>query len=383
MPFGLNVAPRLFTWIMKDVISQLHSLDIQVVIYLDDFLVIIPSYELGLKWTNTVVCFLLQRGWLVNLAKSHLVPQQRVKFLGVLRGSVSMSVRLSPQNAHSFSERFRSFRSSFTARLRDWQSLVSAVNFTLYTMLRIRLLVCRLTRLHAQNRQSPLVPLQIPAYFWALTEGLSSPFVWEEGRPLSIPSNHVSVLVDASLDWRGVVRGELDAVGRWSEEEGLLHINILELKACIKALLSWSWDENSLVQFSSDNKVAVAAICKFGSTTSAEVQGTVDLLMQASAARNIQVTAKYIPGPRNVLTGQLSQSGPVQGEWALSREAFQLMLSKGFQPQVDMFSTDWNHQLPTYCTPYKSLITPETDAFSLNWDRWSQIYLFPPTAMLL
>ena len=45
MPFGLNVAPRLFTKIMKPVVASLRSQGVCLIIYLDDILIIASSIE--------------------------------------------------------------------------------------------------------------------------------------------------------------------------------------------------------------------------------------------------------------------------------------------------------------------------------------------------
>ena len=45
MPFGLNVAPRLFTKIMKPVVASLKSQGVRLIIYLDDILIIASSIE--------------------------------------------------------------------------------------------------------------------------------------------------------------------------------------------------------------------------------------------------------------------------------------------------------------------------------------------------
>jgi hypothetical protein len=45
MPFGLNIAPRVFTKIMKPVVASLRSQGIRLIIYLDDILIIASSVE--------------------------------------------------------------------------------------------------------------------------------------------------------------------------------------------------------------------------------------------------------------------------------------------------------------------------------------------------
>ena len=46
MPFGLNVAPRVFTKLLKPVVAWLRGQGIRLIIYLDDILVMASSVEL-------------------------------------------------------------------------------------------------------------------------------------------------------------------------------------------------------------------------------------------------------------------------------------------------------------------------------------------------
>lgn len=55
LPFGLNIAPYMFTKIMKPVISFLRNLEFMSVIYLDDLLLLGKSYSNCLRNINASV----------------------------------------------------------------------------------------------------------------------------------------------------------------------------------------------------------------------------------------------------------------------------------------------------------------------------------------
>ena len=90
MPFGLNLAPRLFTKIMKRIVASLRSRGVRLIIYLDDILIIAWSIE-TLNHHKTLVIDLLESlGFLINYKKSNLTPSQQIVFLGMLVDSASM-----------------------------------------------------------------------------------------------------------------------------------------------------------------------------------------------------------------------------------------------------------------------------------------------------
>ena len=94
LPQGLTSAPRIFTKLLKPVLSHLRKLGILVSCYLDDFLFFAGSAE-SLQVNVTYALHLLDSlGLTVNLTKSVLTPSQEIEFLGVILNSVSMTATL-------------------------------------------------------------------------------------------------------------------------------------------------------------------------------------------------------------------------------------------------------------------------------------------------
>ena len=96
MPFGLNVAPRLFTKIMKPVVASLRSQGVRLIIYLDDILIIASSIETLNRHKTLALSLLESLGFLINYEKSNLTPSQQIVFLGMLVDSASMQFILPP-----------------------------------------------------------------------------------------------------------------------------------------------------------------------------------------------------------------------------------------------------------------------------------------------
>ena len=82
LPFGLATAPLEFTKVVKEVKLMAHARGIRIHQYLDDWLLRAPSQEICLQHTRTLLDLCQGLGWLVNMQKSELVPQQVFNFIG-------------------------------------------------------------------------------------------------------------------------------------------------------------------------------------------------------------------------------------------------------------------------------------------------------------
>ena len=91
LPFGLAVAPRVFTKIMKPVVALLRRTGIRLIIYLDDLL-FMNSSKVGLQQDMTTARYLLENlGFVINLEKSCFQPTQQLEFLGFVVNTLDMT----------------------------------------------------------------------------------------------------------------------------------------------------------------------------------------------------------------------------------------------------------------------------------------------------
>lgn len=94
LPFGLASAPRVFTKLLKPVLSILRQRGIRLIVYLDDILLMAPSVEQVLQHAASTLNLLEGLGFTVNYLKSVLVPSQQMEFLGSLVNSLDLSLSL-------------------------------------------------------------------------------------------------------------------------------------------------------------------------------------------------------------------------------------------------------------------------------------------------
>ena len=98
LPFGLGIAPRVFTKILKVVSSILLDEGVRVLMYLDDWLVQAASPDQALEDTQRTISVCEYLGFRFNFPKSLLVPTQRLTWLGMEWDSPSATLALSQDN---------------------------------------------------------------------------------------------------------------------------------------------------------------------------------------------------------------------------------------------------------------------------------------------
>ena len=76
LPFGLSTASLEFTKVVQEVKLMAQSRGIRIHQYLDDWLLRAPCREICLRHTQTLLDLCCSLGWVVNMDKSELVPQQ-------------------------------------------------------------------------------------------------------------------------------------------------------------------------------------------------------------------------------------------------------------------------------------------------------------------
>ena len=90
LPFGLSLAPRVFTKVLKPFVASIRKKGIRLVIYLDDMAIISSSRELSSQEAGIVVQIVESLGFIINKEKSVLFPSQKIVFLGYVIDSVSL-----------------------------------------------------------------------------------------------------------------------------------------------------------------------------------------------------------------------------------------------------------------------------------------------------
>ena len=82
MCFGPTQAPRVFTKLVSVITAHLRKLNIRLIAYLDDWLVVNAHKAALVQDRERVVNLLTKLGFIINVEKSHLEPTQNLVYLG-------------------------------------------------------------------------------------------------------------------------------------------------------------------------------------------------------------------------------------------------------------------------------------------------------------
>ena len=238
LPFGLNVAPYIFTQVLAWPLHCLRARGISLLAYLDDIVICHRDRDTLLAQVQQVMVFLRDMGFRLNLEKSQPYPSPSAVWLGV---------HWLPQTGHWHLpvEGQEAIRRTALALLQAplvtrWQieRLVGVINFACQVHRFLRPFLQPLTKggtiARAAERDTPtlLPPLMLEALtFW------KSPTPW-----LHVPRFHSdlpcrSFWTDASHHgWGALLQPSLTGSGVWSPAERDFHVNILELRAVLRAL---------------------------------------------------------------------------------------------------------------------------------------------------
>ncbi|VDH88857.1 Hypothetical predicted protein [Mytilus galloprovincialis] len=204
--------------------------------------------------------------------------------------------------------------------------------------------------------------------------------VKENGNPIRHEEDKIYLETDAShLGW-GAVCGKSNTQGRWSPQESVLHINILELKAIYFALKSLCKDCHDIhIIIHTDSSTAVSYINNVGGSVTTLLEIVKQVWLWCSD-RKIFVTAVHIPGKDNIGPDNLSRIFNDSSEWKLKEAVFKKVCSHFYTPNIDLFASRINKHLDCYVSWFPDPEAFATDAFSFSWNIFEP-YIFPPFSL--
>jgi len=97
LPQGLSSAPRIFTKVIRVILTFLRRQNIRIAAWIDDFLMASSSLSLCQDQAFQTIRTFEELGFVPNLEKSQLSPSQRIYHLGLIWDSVEFSVSV-PQD---------------------------------------------------------------------------------------------------------------------------------------------------------------------------------------------------------------------------------------------------------------------------------------------
>ena len=127
-----------------------------------------------------------------------------------------------------------------------------------------------------------------------------------------------------------------------------------------------------------DNSTTVACINKFGSTNSDPCNLLAKNLWNLAIPKNNYLSCTHIPGIENVEADGESRRYEIHTEWKLNSNLFYFICNNlNFYPNIDLFASSLNSQLPCYMSYRPDPGSTAIDSFLEDWSDL-HFYAFPP-----
>lgn len=384
LPFGLNIAPYVFTKLLKPVIKYLRAKGILSVIYLDDILLIGRTKQ-DCLWSIRQTRLLLRRlGFLINEEKSVLTPSQEVKFLGFQYNTAKMIMYLPQDKKENICKELRVLKTKTHCKIRLFAKLigklVSAGPLVQYSWVHIKDFE-REKFLALKGDKSYNRIMRIPAYLqtefrWWI-DNIQSSFQYIKPRGFNL-----EIFSDASKTGWGAICGDETAQGFWKLEEKSYHINYLELLAAWNGLRAFGKSYRGyVILLRIDNKTAIACINKKGSVQHLKLGKITKQIWQWCEEKQIHIFASYIPTKQNRAADKQSRITEIETEYELNENTFRLITKNLGQPTIDLFASCVNKKCERFVSWKPDPDSLYVDAFTLNW-KSEYFYAFPPFSLI-
>ncbi|CAL4069054.1 unnamed protein product, partial [Meganyctiphanes norvegica] len=374
MPFGLNIAPRMFTKSNsscgkndgrgRNMVSTLLGRP-------SDYCINKGGVYKNVRTSNFYSGVI---GMDPEQEKSRLVPAQVFEWLGVHFDLVSHTAQASSEKVTCFQQKLRSVITSRFCSKRVIMQLQGQCNWISRCDPVVRLMMSEtksiLRYFRRQDLDSPLEldrERRLSLCRWVTD--ISIP------QTLGAPAPDIIVQTDASLTGWGFLIDRIPFSGVFDPSMAY-SINILELLTVWYSLLMIA-EEGAVIHILSDSLVAVS-IVRRGTSPVHHLSALADLIWRRAALFRWTLSISHIEGNFNVIADQLSRKEALSTEWSLQPKDFQKILDLNPNLEVDLFATSLNYQLGNYVSPCPDADAIAVDALTTQWDQWDHLYLYPP-----
>lgn len=385
LAFGLNIAPYIFTKLMRPVMQYLRSKGIMSVIYLDDLLLLSHSREDCKSDFIFTRNMLESLGFTINLEKSVSTPSKQIAFLGFVFDSDNLTISIPGSKKFKIKEELLRFSKLKRCRLRNFAHLIGLL-----------ISICPAIKygwLHTKyfERTKFLCLKQRDDYdqYISLPNSLSEDFSWWLSNidtcsaPVRFGQYSLEIYSDASRTGWGISCADQTASGRWSQDELVHHINYLELQAAFFGLKIFAKDlSNCEILLRIDNTTAISYINRMGGIQFPHLNSLSRRIWQWCEQRDIFIFASYISSTDNYIADQESRRINIDVEWELTDKAFSKICRFFGHPEIDLFASRLNKKCHRFVSWHRDPEAFAIDAFTLSWSD-CYFYIFSPFCLIL
>lgn len=386
LPFGLSLAPRTFTKCMAAALAPLRREGVQILNYLDDWLICTASKVMALRHTKMVMDHLTGLGLTINGEKSNLVPSQSTQFLGIILDSPSMKAKLSQERVASMLKMISLFKLRRLVTALECQRLIGLMAAAAHVVPLGLLHMRPIQRWYLRHQLCPKRDrnrrLSVTASCWKSIQWWCRTLRNMTGVSLGMVHHRVTLTTDASLTGWGGVLEQQGVHGVWSPPWATAHINVLELKAANLALQHFlPILRGKHVLLRTDNTTVVAQVNRQGGLRSLTLHQVARELLIWAHGNLASLRAMYLPGTENQAADMLSRGGAPASEWMIHPAVIRAVWAHYGAPVADLFASQAAHHCHMWFSIKGSPGPLGVDAFSHRWPT-GLLYAFPPVALL-
>ena len=386
MAQGLSTAPRDYTKLLKPPFSALRIAGFTVLGYIDDSIFIEEQAEDIKKALNAATQLFDKLGMTISVKKSVFEPTQEIEYLGFLLNSKNMTVTLTQRKKDKIEALARRLyrKTKFPVRklckfignaVAAEQGVWSApLHYKPLELARNEVLKEHRGNFDAEMYMTPEIKKEL---LWWITN------IQGSMRFIDFAEPALTLYSDASKKgWGGHIKDTSNSTGgAWSEAEAEEHINVLELIAAFLILKTYCAHMHDChIRLMLDNTTAIACINKFGSIKPKLLKVTQELYEWAEK-RRLFLSAAHVPGVDNVLADKESRTHKTETEWKLKENWFNWICEQLGKPEIDLFASRINKQLPKYVAWRPDPEALWIDAFIKPWNDLNA-YIFPPFSLM-
>lgn len=394
LPFGLKSAPRIWTRFLRPVASALcqGSSDrpgIRIVVYLDDMLIMSPTWEGCHRDTVTVVNLLRSLGLLLNEKKCETVPSQTLEFLGLILSTRDMMFFVPGKKRRAFLAdtccllHLSRQRLVWLRQLVGWIGKARAfMDAVVHSRRRTRsCLRCMNLQLTLGSHWDARIPLSSEVLS-ELQWWLRTAAAWR-GNGILIPDHDLTIDTDARpWAWGGFLRGQ-HVGGFWSSWQ-LKHLsqNHKELLGVYYTLQGFEPElTGKTVLVQTDNKSVISYLMK-GSGRSSSLSRRAEEVFDWCFARQIRLRCVHLKGVLNVRADRVSRWYESRSDYQLRPSVFRQLQRRWGRHDMDLFADRHNHQTPRYFSLLQDSAAAGQDAFQQDGSQLVNPFANPPFALM-
>lgn len=383
LPNGLSSGPRYFTRLSKVLFSELRKQGFMSTSYIDDSLLIADTLSEAKQNIRKTVEISGKAGFVVHPEKSVLTPTHEITYLGFILNSKNMTIRVTTERAQKIKINCLKVLNLKKLSVRKLAKviglMVASFQGVKYGQLHYRM---------CDNHKNTALKEGKGDFRTSttLSSGCKKDLKWwvdnidNASNPITKPNPDIIMETDASgIGWGACIQGDhgRKTGGKWSKEEATQHINYLELLAVWLALQSFfPKNTNTSIKVLSDNTTTVAYLNHMGGTKP-KCNKLAHKIWSWCEENNNWILAAHIPGKTNVIADKQSRTIKDNMEWKLCPQKFREICTVLGTPEIDLFATRLNHQLPRYMSWKPDPGTEAVDAFTEPWGGLFP-YIFPP-----